>query len=74
MRPIYGVFRVFPGTAVFAGTIFHEAMGTKKKCLAFAQKAAKPRLVVCKLQPIVEWDAKGKLKKNKKRERGKDGT
>lgn len=66
MRPIYGVFRVFHDTAVFAGTFFHEAMGTKKKCLAFAQKAAKPRLVVCKLQPIVEWDAHGKPKNIRK--------
>ena len=65
MRPIYGVFRVFPKTAVSAGTFFHEALGTKKKCLAFAQKAAKPCLCVCKLEPIAEWDAKGQLKKNK---------
>ena len=52
----YCVIRVFPDTT------FIEAIGTKKACMKFAQDAAKPRLRVCKMVPVVKWDNSGKMK------------
>ena len=52
----YCVIRVFPDTT------FIEAIGTKKACMKFARGAAKPRLRVCKLVPVVKWDNSGKMK------------
>lgn len=52
----YCVIRAFPDTT------FIEAIGTKKACMKFAQGAAKPRLRVCKMVPVVKWDNSGKMK------------
>ena len=52
----YCVIRVFPTST------FIEAIGTKKSCMKFAQGAAKPRLRVCKMVPVVKWDNSGKMK------------
>jgi hypothetical protein len=52
----YCVIRVFPAST------FIEAIGTKKACMKFAQGAAKPRLRVCKMVPVVKWDNSGKMK------------
>ena len=59
MRNIYCVIRVFPST------MFFEEWGNKKHCMNYAKKAAKPRLRVCKVVPVVEWDAHGKMKERK---------
>lgn len=50
------MIRVFP-TATFI-----EHIGTKEACMKFAQGAAKPRLRVCKMVPVVKWDNKGRRK------------
>ena len=55
----YCVLRVFPTST------FIEAIGTKKDCMKFAQGAAKPRLRVCKMVPVVKWDGHGKSVKMK---------
>lgn len=55
----YCVIRVFPTST------FIEAIGTKKACMKFAHGAAKPRLRVCKLVPVVKWDGHGKAVKMK---------
>lgn len=57
MRYTHCVIRVFPKT------MFFEEWGTKAYCLRYAEKAAKPRLKVCKVVPVKEWDKHGKLKK-----------
>ena len=55
-RNNYCVIRVFPTST------FIEAIGTKKACMKFAQGAAKPRLRVCKMVPVVKWNRQGKAK------------
>ena len=59
-RNLHYVIRVFPDT------IFFEAWGTKKQCIDYAKNAAKPRLKVCNVVPVVEWDRHGKMKELKK--------
>lgn len=58
-RNLHCCIRVFP-TAVFV-----EAWGTKKQCIDFTKHAAKPRLEVCKVVPVVVWDKHGKMKGKK---------
>lgn len=53
----YCVIRVFPTST------FIEAIGTKKACIKYAKDAAKPRLRVCKMVPIVQWDGHGRMTK-----------
>ena len=56
MRYTHCVIRVLPTT------MFFEEWGTKAKCMAFAKKAAKCGLKVCKVLPVLEWDKHGRKK------------
>ena len=59
-RNLHCCIRVFPDA------IYFEKWGTKKQCIDYAKHAAKPRLKVCNVVPVVEWDRHGKKKELKK--------
>ena len=48
----------------FEHAMFFEMWGTKKQCMDFAKKAAKPCLKVCKVVPVLTWDKHGKMNVN----------
>lgn len=50
---------------VFTKAIFWEHIGSKKSCLEYTKKAAKPLLRICKMVPVVKWDRSGKAVKMK---------
>lgn len=56
VRHNYCVVRAMPNYP------FIEEIGTKKMCMKFVKYAAKPFLRVCRMVPVVSWDAHGKKK------------